>query len=178
MRRGRGGEPRAIGGLVGRALKKPGLIAAAKVVAAWPEVAGPTAAAQLEPVRFVDETLWVRPLASVWAHELTFLAPEMLTRFARLLPSVPVKAIRAVQAPPRGRVSTASEASAGIPLPRIRVPSPPVPLPELAPELMAEIRTRALATIRNQQHAARWAEIEILLRRRQLAIARGRSSGV
>ncbi|MBM3259502.1 MAG: DUF721 domain-containing protein [Candidatus Sericytochromatia bacterium] len=173
MRKGRGGEPRAIGGLVGRALKRPGLLAAAKVVALWPEVAGPTASAQLEPVRFTDGTLWVRPLSSVWAQELAFLAPALLERYGQLLPSVRVAGIRAVQAPPRGRRQVELP-EGGIPLPPVRTARPAEPIPELPPAVVAEIRARAAASIRNPDHARRWADLEIMLRRRQIAIARAR----
>lgn len=176
MRRGRGGEPRAIGGLVGRTLKRPGLLAAAKVVALWPEVAGPTASAQLEPVRFTEGTLWVRPLSSVWAQELAFLAPTWLERYGQLLPSVTVAAVRAVQAPPRGR-RQAEVQDGGIALPALRAERPPEPVPELPLAVVAEIRARASATIRNPEHAERWARLEIMLRRRQLAIARARAAG-
>ena len=49
-----------------------------------------TMTGNLEPVRFVSGTLWVRPAASVWAQELPFLVPRLLEGFARLLPDGPV----------------------------------------------------------------------------------------
>lgn len=62
-------------------------------------------------------------------------------------------------------------------LPALRAERPPEPVPELTPAVVAEIRARASATIRNPEHAERWARLEIMLRRRQLAIARARAGG-
>ena len=157
-------------------MRRPGLVEAARVVAVWPEVAGPTMTGNLEPVRFVSGTLWVRPAASVWAQELPFLVPRLLEGFARLLPDVPVTAIRAVVAPGRGRRGEGPPPEGMSLGPAPTAVAPALPLPELPPGLEAAIRARAAETIRSPALASRWADIEILLRRRQLAIARAESS--
>ena len=50
----------------------------ARVQAAWAAAAGPVVAAEAEPVAERDGVVTVRCSSSVWAHELSLLAPRLV----------------------------------------------------------------------------------------------------
>ena len=80
----------------------------ARVQAAWPRVAGKAVAAEAEPDAERAGTLTVRCRSAAWAHELTLVGPDLLSRLnAALEPSGPgplkdlrVRMDRAGESPP------------------------------------------------------------------------------
>lgn len=58
---------------------EPGTVLA-RVQAAWPCVAGPAMAREAEPVAERGGTLTVTCRSATWAHELSLLGPEVVTR--------------------------------------------------------------------------------------------------
>ena len=52
---------------------------------AWQSVLGPEIAAQVQLARVVNGVAWVRTTSPVWAHQLTFLKPDILRRLAEKL---------------------------------------------------------------------------------------------
>jgi hypothetical protein len=103
----------------------------AALTAAWPEVVGDAVARHAWPLRIArDGTLHVATASSTWAHELAFLAEEILERLrAQLGAEAPTKVKCAVGPVPE--VDSADEAS-------------PEPLPADA-DVPLEVRSEAAA---------------------------------
>ena len=83
---GRSREPRAIGAELADVLRArgwDGRLAAARVVARWPEVVGDAVAAHCQPSRLdEDGTLQVVADSAAWATQLTYLQGKLLDRLA------------------------------------------------------------------------------------------------
>jgi predicted nucleic acid-binding Zn ribbon protein len=80
---GRRGEPRAVGAELADLLRArgwDGRLAAARVVARWPEVVGEAVAAHCQPSRLEDGTLHVVADSAAWATQLTYLQGKLLDR--------------------------------------------------------------------------------------------------
>ena len=89
----------------------PGLT---EVVAAWPDVAGPTVAAHAWPARFTrDRTLIVHAESATWAFELTQLAPLVLERLRTALAELAPSGLRFAVGPlPSAEAPSAAAAGA------------------------------------------------------------------
>ena len=81
----------------------------ARVQACWPEVAGEVLAQEAEPVSERSGTLTVACRSSVWAQELTLLAPDLLGRLNAALEGPPDGPLTAL----RFRVARAGEGPSG-----------------------------------------------------------------
>ncbi|MBM3266465.1 MAG: DUF721 domain-containing protein [Candidatus Sericytochromatia bacterium] len=156
-----------------------------EVVRAWPEVAGPLVSKHLQAVRFGGGILWVRAEQSVWAHQLTFLRPELLEKFeAKLGKQVVVDIRLSLASPGPGEPAPPPAISLPVPPPgRSSGPPPTVPVVELPPEQVAAIEARAAEHIKNPDLARRWVQMELRVRgaqlgRRQLGQQGCRSCGV
>jgi predicted nucleic acid-binding Zn ribbon protein len=82
---GRRREPRAVGAELADLLRArgwDGRLAAARVVARWPEVVGEAVAAHCQPSRLEDGTLHVVADSPAWATQLTYLQGKLLDRLA------------------------------------------------------------------------------------------------
>jgi predicted nucleic acid-binding Zn ribbon protein len=82
---GRRREPRAVGAELADLLRArgwDGRLAAARVVARWPEVVGEAVAAHCQPSRLEDGTLHVVADSAAWATQLTYLQGKLLDRLA------------------------------------------------------------------------------------------------
>ncbi|HET9006435.1 MAG TPA: DUF721 domain-containing protein [Actinomycetes bacterium] len=83
---GRRREPRAVGAELADMLRArgwDGRLAAARVVARWPEVVGEAVAAHCQPSRLdEDGTLHVVADSAAWATQLTYLQGKLLDRLA------------------------------------------------------------------------------------------------
>jgi predicted nucleic acid-binding Zn ribbon protein len=80
---GRRREPRAVGAELADLLRArgwDGRLAAARVVARWPEVVGEAVAAHCQPSRLEDGTLHVVADSAAWATQLTYLQGKLLDR--------------------------------------------------------------------------------------------------
>ena len=81
---GRRREPRAVGAELADLLRArgwDGRLAAARVVARWPEVVGEAVAAHCQPSRLdEDGTLQVVADSAAWATQLTYLQGKLLDR--------------------------------------------------------------------------------------------------
>jgi predicted nucleic acid-binding Zn ribbon protein len=73
----------------------------AEVQRAWPDVVGPTIAAQATPSGERDGVLTVNCRASVWAQELDLLGPELVTGLNAALGDERIRVLRCVAVPPR-----------------------------------------------------------------------------
>ena len=77
-------EPRAIGAELADVLRArgwDGRLAAARVVARWPEVVGDAVAAHCQPSRLEEDgTLQVVADSAAWATQLTYLQGKLLDR--------------------------------------------------------------------------------------------------
>lgn len=129
------------------------------VLAAWQRVAGPVVGAHIEPVRFAGGTLWVTADQAVWSHQLTFLRPDLLTRYEAEMGRRIVEDIRlTTYVPIRGASWSAP-------------PKPPTfvqpPAGSLSPAEEATIAKDAAARIRNPELAERWAAIEMRIKANQ-----------
>jgi predicted nucleic acid-binding Zn ribbon protein len=84
MRKSR--EPRPIGAELADVLRArgwDGRLAAARVVARWPEVVGEAVAAHCQPSRLEEDgTLQVVADSAAWATQLTYLQAKLLDRLA------------------------------------------------------------------------------------------------
>ena len=67
----------------------------------WPEAVGPAIAEEASPTSERGGIVTVSCSASVWAQELDLMAPAILERLHRLLPSASVTRLRCVAVPPR-----------------------------------------------------------------------------
>ena len=68
---------------------------------AWPEVAGEAVAAEAEPVSVRGGVVTVACRSSVWAQELTLLAPALVERLNEALGAPRVTELRCTAAPRR-----------------------------------------------------------------------------
>jgi hypothetical protein len=95
-------------------------LAEARLLAAWPEIAGP-AAARSRAEGLEDGVLQVAVESSGWLHRLTLEEPGLVTRCRAIAPAVTVRAIRFRLAPlaPANEAASAAGAGAG------RPPAPP-----------------------------------------------------
>lgn len=143
-----------------------------QVLTAWARVAGPLVADHLRAVRFSDGTLFVRADQGVWAHQLTFLRPELLRKYEEVLGRQVVRDIRLTSAPPAapGQASglpgrSADTAARG----RHGGPGGAPRFAALPAEEIAEIEARAARHIRDPELATRWARLEARIKSAQLA---------
>lgn len=130
---------------------------------AWPAVAGPLVSVHLEAVRFAGGILWVRAEQSVWAHQLTFLRPELLRRLEEALGPDVVTDLRLTTSRPPGPGSSPPGQDPGDAAPR------PPRFAELPGQELAAIEARAAEHIRDPELARRWARLEARIRGVQLA---------
>jgi predicted nucleic acid-binding Zn ribbon protein len=70
---------------------------------AWPEVAGAAVAAEAEPVSERAGVVTIACRSSVWAQELTLLAPDLVRRLNEALGAPRVSELRCTAAPRRER---------------------------------------------------------------------------
>ena len=75
----------------------------AAVQRAWKEAAGPTIAAEAEPVSERAGVVTIRCRSAVWAQELTLLAPDLVTRLNATLGEQRVTELRCTAAAGRRR---------------------------------------------------------------------------
>ena len=75
----------------------------AAVQRVWPEVAGAAVAAEAEPVSERGGTVTIACRSSIWAQELTLLAPDLVRRLNEALGAPRVTELRCTAAPRRGR---------------------------------------------------------------------------
>jgi predicted nucleic acid-binding Zn ribbon protein len=68
----------------------------ARVQAAWAEVAGAAIAAESAPASEREGTITVDCSGSVWAQELTLLAPDLVARLNAVLKGSEVRSLRFV----------------------------------------------------------------------------------
>jgi predicted nucleic acid-binding Zn ribbon protein len=68
----------------------------ARVQAVWPAVAGAGIAAEAAPAAEREGTVTVECSGSVWAHELTLLAPDLTARLNAHLEGSQVRSLRFV----------------------------------------------------------------------------------
>jgi predicted nucleic acid-binding Zn ribbon protein len=66
----------------------------ARVQAVWPAVAGEAIAAEAAPVSEREGTVTIECSGSVWAHELTLLAPDLTSRLNAVLEGSQVRSLR------------------------------------------------------------------------------------
>jgi len=68
---------------------------------AWHAIAGGELAKVTAPGRLRDGTLVIECESSVWATELSFMAPDLLRRLRAVDPETPVQRLRFLVRPPR-----------------------------------------------------------------------------
>jgi predicted nucleic acid-binding Zn ribbon protein len=94
----RGREPRPIGAELAAVLRArgwEGRLAAARVVARWPEVVGEVVAGHCRPSRLEDDgTLQVVADSAAWATQLAYLKGTLLDRLAAVCGPGVVRGIR------------------------------------------------------------------------------------
>jgi predicted nucleic acid-binding Zn ribbon protein len=91
-------EPVHVGTVLAMLPGVSGPLAEARLLAAWPAVAG-GAAARTRPQAVEDGVLRVAVDSSGWLHRLTLEAPALLARCREVAPTVPLRAIRFHLAP-------------------------------------------------------------------------------
>ncbi len=106
---------------------------ALEIMRLWPQVAGPMISAHLTPVRFRQGTLFLFADQAVWGHQLSFLAPELLARYERLVGPDLIREMRLAT--------------------HIPLPDEPVP-PELARSPIDERRGPQIAPLPASEEAA------------------------
>jgi len=75
--------PTALAGELARLARRPGWserLGAARVAAAWPDIAGPELMAHCEPVRLAGRVLTVRAETPAWATQLRYLTLQLIER--------------------------------------------------------------------------------------------------
>lgn len=91
-------DPSPIGQEIDRVLRSKGWqrrLIAARLVARWPEVVGPTVANHCQPRRLEDDgTLFVVADSAAWATQLSYLQGTLLDRLASILGPGIVKQVR------------------------------------------------------------------------------------
>jgi predicted nucleic acid-binding Zn ribbon protein len=106
-------DPSPIGQEIDRVLRSKGWqrrLIAARLVARWAEVVGPTVANHCQPRRLEDDgTLSVVADSAAWATQLSYLQGTLLDRLATIMGPGVVKhvRVRTGDARPRGRCSRA-----------------------------------------------------------------------
>jgi predicted nucleic acid-binding Zn ribbon protein len=99
-------DPRPIGEEIDRVLRSRGWqqrLVAARLVARWPEVVGPTVASHCQPRRLEDDgTLAVVADSAAWATQLSYLQAALLERLATVVGAGVVKRVRVRTGDPRG----------------------------------------------------------------------------
>ncbi len=107
-------ELRRLGEIISPTLSKLETSDGARAYGLWARAAGDPIAANARPRRFARGLLTVECSSSIWANELTYLAPQLLTRMAELEPGGPVQRLRFVTSrvpfgPPRDGGGPAAE---------------------------------------------------------------------
>ena len=102
----------------------------------WEQAVGPRIARRARPVRLERGILTVRAATSVWAQELSFLAPTIIAQLASL--GLAVQSVRFCVGP----------VEAPSPVPAGRSPATNAPAPPLGPELAGSIARIADAELR------------------------------
>jgi len=119
--------PRRLGDVLTPALDRLATGDEAQAYVAWARAVGDPVAEGTRPKAFRRGQLTVECASSVWAHELTYLGPQILRRMDEVAPGHPVKKFRFVV----GRLVSTS--------PDARDPSPgPAALPLAAPPHTAD----------------------------------------
>jgi predicted nucleic acid-binding Zn ribbon protein len=91
-------EPVRVGAVLATLPGLAGPLAEARLLAAWPALAG-SAAARTRPQAVEDGVLRVAVDSSGWLHRLTLEAPALLARCREAAPTVPLRGIRFHLAP-------------------------------------------------------------------------------
>jgi predicted nucleic acid-binding Zn ribbon protein len=91
-------EPVRVGAVLATLPGLAGALAEARLLAAWPALAG-GAAARTRPEAVEDGVLRVAVDSSGWLHRLTLEAPALLARCREAAPTVPLRGIRFHLAP-------------------------------------------------------------------------------
>ena len=91
-------EPVHVGAVLATLPGVSGPLAEARLLAAWPAVAG-GAAGRTRPEAVEDGVLRVAVDSSGWLHRLTLEAPALLARCRAVAPTVPLRGIRFYLAP-------------------------------------------------------------------------------
>lgn len=101
-----GRDPRPIGEEIDRVLRSRGWqqrLVAARLVARWAEVVGPTVASHCQPWRLEEDgTLGVVADSAAWATQLSYLQGTLLDRLAKIIGPGVVKQVRVRTGDPRG----------------------------------------------------------------------------
>jgi len=101
-----GRDPRPIGEEIDRVLRSRGWqqrLVAARLVARWAEVVGPTVASHCRPRRLEDDgTLAVIADSAAWATQLSYLQDALLERLATIMGAGVVKRVRIRTGDPSG----------------------------------------------------------------------------
>jgi len=100
----RKGLPRRLGDIITPALDRLAGGDEARAYAAWARAVGEPVSAGTRPKAFRRGQLTVECASSVWAHELTYLGPQILRRMDEVAPGHPVERFRFVvgRLPARG----------------------------------------------------------------------------
>lgn len=128
-------ELRRLGEIINPALSRLETSEGARAYGVWARAAGDPVAANTLPRRFARGLLTVECSSSIWANELTYLAPQLLARMAELEPGNPVERLRFVTArapfgPPaagevRGSADAEEPGGGAVAGGRAGVPTPP-----------------------------------------------------
>lgn len=105
----KGGDPTAVAAALARystRRKWTGRLEAARIFRCWDEIAGPTVAANAQPVRLHGGVLVVRAASTTWAVQLRYLAPDLVSRANAVLGEGTVTSVSITTAGDKDRRST------------------------------------------------------------------------
>lgn len=107
--------PRRLGDIITPALDRLAGGDEARAYAAWARAVGEPVTAGTRPKAFRRGQLTVECASSVWAHELTYLGPQILRRMDEVAPGHPVESFRFVvgRLPARGSQDEVDSGDAG-----------------------------------------------------------------
>ncbi|MFA9443898.1 DUF721 domain-containing protein [Egicoccus sp. AB-alg6-2] len=74
----------------------------------WDEIVGPELLGRCEPVRLAGGTLVIRAESQVWATQLRYLTPQLLTNARRILGEQAIRELRLTVGPLEGRTTPES----------------------------------------------------------------------
>ena len=84
----------SIGAIVGRSMTELGWVgplAEARLLGHWASVVGPEIASRCQPVSLVDGELKISAESTAWATQLRLMAPQLLARICREMPTGTVR---------------------------------------------------------------------------------------
>ena len=87
-------DPMSIGAIVGRSMTELGWVgplAEARLLGHWASVVGPEIASRCQPVSLVDGELKISAESTAWATQLRLMAPQLLARICREMPTGTVR---------------------------------------------------------------------------------------